>query len=457
MSQVAINKSSDWTKMVSVHVQCGLKENQAAIRLCSLLSTQTLTVNAKVFIQPFDAMDCKEISFVADGILVNGSGAVRVPSRLEAQRVERETLCVGWTLHIPIRRCLSLHSLSDNDHAVGLPLRITAVLTLRNDNGNGKRQERVGSAQLYVPMASLLGELLLYRPAAARVNYTCLVVGNKKVGKSLLINTVATCVSADYHVHTRALVPSIARKPLSGAFDMAPLRLTLVENNSRAWYSSLVEHLNNVDVVCFVVKAGQTRGLQRVVDAIQQVRRERIGVVVAVNVLDSSDSHETFAMTKAALQEAMGAAKAVRFCRVLSYHERDSKAVYVDQVCYEFLKMLLAVASDSARLRAERTDRTTADAERQAAACVASTMLDDVPQRFLDPISLELMRDPVCTADGQTYERASIAAWLRTHRTSPLTNELLPHTELCCNNAVRAAIREWRDECLTHCTCEQQH
>merc|ERR1712146_346013 len=38
---------------------------------------------------------------------------------------------------------------------------------------------------------------------------------------------------------------------------------------------------------------------------------------------------------------------------------------------------------------------------------------------FLCPLTRELMRDPVFTADGQTYEREAIEAWLRDHDTSP--------------------------------------
>jgi hypothetical protein len=34
----------------------------------------------------------------------------------------------------------------------------------------------------------------------------------------------------------------------------------------------------------------------------------------------------------------------------------------------------------------------------------------------------ELMRDPVCTADGQTYEREAIEEWFKGHDTSPATN-----------------------------------
>ena len=51
-----------------------------------------------------------------------------------------------------------------------------------------------------------------------------------------------------------------------------------------------------------------------------------------------------------------------------------------------------------------------------------------VPDSFVCPISYEIMRDPVVTADGLSYERAAIEHWFSTgHRTSPRTNEPLPH------------------------------
>jgi hypothetical protein len=56
---------------------------------------------------------------------------------------------------------------------------------------------------------------------------------------------------------------------------------------------------------------------------------------------------------------------------------------------------------------------------------------------------MEVMRDPVITADGQTYERMEIEKWFALgNRTSPLTGEELPSTNLLPNIALRKAIRE---------------
>ena len=62
------------------------------------------------------------------------------------------------------------------------------------------------------------------------------------------------------------------------------------------------------------------------------------------------------------------------------------------------------------------------------------------------------MRDPVVTADGQTYERAAIERWLECQQsrqlpsTSPLTGEPLEHTTLVPNIALRGLIHEMGEQ-----------
>jgi hypothetical protein len=57
------------------------------------------------------------------------------------------------------------------------------------------------------------------------------------------------------------------------------------------------------------------------------------------------------------------------------------------------------------------------------------------------PLTMEVMRDPVITADGQTYERAEIEKWFALgNRTSPLTGEELSSTNLLPNIALRQVI-----------------
>lgn len=58
---------------------------------------------------------------------------------------------------------------------------------------------------------------------------------------------------------------------------------------------------------------------------------------------------------------------------------------------------------------------------------------------------MDIMSEPVITADGQTYEKKAIECWLREHNTSPLTNMALPHTHLTPNFALKKLIGDYLD------------
>lgn len=66
-------------------------------------------------------------------------------------------------------------------------------------------------------------------------------------------------------------------------------------------------------------------------------------------------------------------------------------------------------------------------------------------ENFICPITQAEMVDPVICADGITYERAAIEAWLaRGNTTSPMTRQNLAHTTLIPNLALRATIEAMR-------------
>lgn len=79
---------------------------------------------------------------------------------------------------------------------------------------------------------------------------------------------------------------------------------------------------------------------------------------------------------------------------------------------------------------------------------VPAAALDAAPEHLLCPVTTELMLDPVCAADGHTYERAAITAWLATHATSPATGEALPGGDrsLRVNHSMRSQVVSWLDE-----------
>ncbi|KAI0512022.1 hypothetical protein KFK09_012656 [Dendrobium nobile] len=66
------------------------------------------------------------------------------------------------------------------------------------------------------------------------------------------------------------------------------------------------------------------------------------------------------------------------------------------------------------------------------------------PPDFRCPISLDLMRDPVVVASGQTFDRESITHWIRSgHATCPSTGQALRHTNLIPNRALKNLISRW--------------
>ncbi|KAK9276801.1 hypothetical protein L1049_006337 [Liquidambar formosana] len=71
-----------------------------------------------------------------------------------------------------------------------------------------------------------------------------------------------------------------------------------------------------------------------------------------------------------------------------------------------------------------------------------------IPDDFLCPISLELMRDPVIVATGQTYERSYIQRWIDCGNvTCPKTQQKLLHLTLTPNYVLRSLITQW---CAKH-------
>ncbi|MQM07200.1 hypothetical protein Taro_040040 [Colocasia esculenta] len=67
-----------------------------------------------------------------------------------------------------------------------------------------------------------------------------------------------------------------------------------------------------------------------------------------------------------------------------------------------------------------------------------------IPDDFRCPISLELMKDPVIVATGQTYERSCIEKWLEAgHNTCPKTQQPLSNMSLTPNYVLRSLIAQW--------------
>lgn len=68
-----------------------------------------------------------------------------------------------------------------------------------------------------------------------------------------------------------------------------------------------------------------------------------------------------------------------------------------------------------------------------------------LPRSVFCPITHVPMCDPLLAADGHSYERRAIVAWLRTHGTSPITGARLAHRLVTPNHALRGVIAELVD------------
>jgi len=79
----------------------------------------------------------------------------------------------------------------------------------------------------------------------------------------------------------------------------------------------------------------------------------------------------------------------------------------------------------------------------QPIAQLRATASPKPPDILICPITLELMHDPVATADGQVYERVAIQEWLDEHDASPLTGVRLAHKELISIPVIRSACLEF--------------
>lgn len=82
---------------------------------------------------------------------------------------------------------------------------------------------------------------------------------------------------------------------------------------------------------------------------------------------------------------------------------------------------------------------------RSPSTCVVTVNGEElrVDNLFICPITQDIMKDPVMAADGFTYDRESIAMWLQSHETSPMTNAKFDHKNLTPNHALRSSILEF--------------
>ena len=72
---------------------------------------------------------------------------------------------------------------------------------------------------------------------------------------------------------------------------------------------------------------------------------------------------------------------------------------------------------------------------------------EDIPEELLDPITYELMSDPViCTKSGHTYERKTIEDWIESNGADPITRQKIKKKHLTPNRTVKAMIESYLKE-----------
>ena len=66
--------------------------------------------------------------------------------------------------------------------------------------------------------------------------------------------------------------------------------------------------------------------------------------------------------------------------------------------------------------------------------------------KYLCPITRQIMVEPVVDALGNTYDKEAISEWLKTNDTSQKTKEQLPNKNLTPNNKTKTEITEYKEE-----------
>lgn len=145
-----------------------------------------------------------------------------------------------------------------------------------------------------------------------------------------------------------------------------------------------------------------------------------------------AELHASCEMEKArAAAEALEGIQAVLAER--DAHERSLKGEDLRGMSHEELERLTEDLQSLQVAHAEALLKVSAEHARRRG---------DSRQAFQCPITGSIMKDPVFTADGHTYERAAITQWLSRSKRSPMTNAVLEHTRLVPNVALRTLIED---------------
>ncbi|KAG7386034.1 STIP1 y and U box-containing protein 1 [Phytophthora boehmeriae] len=104
-------------------------------------------------------------------------------------------------------------------------------------------------------------------------------------------------------------------------------------------------------------------------------------------------------------------------------------------------------SDDHKRSGAEEADALMAYVEHMAACYEKDMYPGEIPDYFMCPISMEIMRDPVTTPNGVSYERRCLEEHLRHNGAiDPLTRKRLTLDMLRPNTSLRSAIQDYLEK-----------
>ena len=164
-------------------------------------------------------------------------------------------------------------------------------------------------------------------------------------------------------------------------------------------------------------------------------RADAIGLAAAEQVRKAAAQQEAVRMaivskTRAAAEAAAAAAAA-----------EEAAAAAADR--WRLLSTAIAAAAADALEQTAAAGSEVGSSE--AAGPSEASEAVEVPHDYVCPITAEIMTDPVCAADGFTYERTAISEWLRTKDTSPFTGAVLENKTVIPNLSLRSMIRNFTE------------
>ncbi|KAG7359211.1 U-box domain containing protein [Nitzschia inconspicua] len=76
---------------------------------------------------------------------------------------------------------------------------------------------------------------------------------------------------------------------------------------------------------------------------------------------------------------------------------------------------------------------------------LSEDVVDNIPEEFICPLTLCVMKDPVVSKDGINYDRTAIVKWLaKGNHSCPLTRQPMKLSSLAPDNRLRKRIQHWR-------------